>query len=301
MSKIHIFLDSGAFSMAGKARKKSHASEKKFYSTKEFWTYVDAYAAFIKQHEDTFDHYANVDTSRFPKITWEIQKYLENEHGLKPLPVIHHGESLKWVEKYLEAGYKYICIGGVAKTKGYSPTGKFYDWGDPVWQLICPGPSFKPTVKVHGFAITSIPLMQRYPWYSVDSVTWKKMSYFGQILVPRLKKGKPNFKLAPLVLFMDSESKYTKRKGNTGRHCKAFSSTHPKKSEMAAIRTWLDFIEVPFGTRAVDGSIIELGVSNDSSMRCTANIRFFEVLAKSLPKWPWPFVSDSRQTAWDNV
>ncbi len=194
---------------------------------------------------------------------------------------------MKWVNKYLEAGYEYICMGGVAKTKGYTPYGKFYEWGERVWRLLCPTSNqHKPIVKVHGFAITSIPLMQRYPWYSVDSVTWKKMSYYGQILVPKGRRVF-NFRESPNVVFMDSESKYTKRKGNTGRHFLSYS-----KSEQAGLRKWLDFIEVPFGERAGDGSIITLGVTNDSSMRCSANIRFFEVLAKSLPKWPWAFQAE---------
>lgn len=287
----HIFLDSGAFTMAGKARKKSLASEKGFYKTKVFWSYVDAYANFIKKHKSQFDAYANVDTSRFPKITWDVQKYLENEHGLTPLPVIHHGESMKWIEKYLNAGYTYICMGGVAKTKGYTPSGRFYSWGDTAWRLLCPGPSFVPTVKVHGFAITSIPLMQRYPWYSVDSVTWKKMSYYGQILVPPKTRVGYDFTVTPYVIFMDDESKYTTRKGNTGRHLKSFP-----KGFQHGVKEWLELIEVPWGRRSGDGSIIELGATNDSHHRCSANIRYFEMLAKAMPKWPWRFKVTHRPT-----
>jgi hypothetical protein len=278
-----VFLDSGAFSMAGKARKKSHLSEKKFYKTKEWWAYIDAYAKFIIKYKDSFDHYANVDTSRFPKITWDVQKYLEEKWGLNPLPVIHHGEPMKWFEKYLEAGYKYICIGGVAKTKGYSQTRRFNIWGDQIFKRVCPSPDYKPTIKLHGFAITSIPLMQRYPWYSVDSVTWKKMSYYGQILVPPLSKGEYNFRIPPMVVFIDPTSKYTQRDGNTGRHFLFYS-----KAQQEGIREWLKYIKVPFGKRKGDGSII-MGVSNEDHFRCQANIRYFELMAKSLPKWPWAF------------
>lgn len=286
--RIHIFCDSGAFSMAGKARRKLHVGEREFYETTEWMEYVDAYAEFIKANIDCFDCYANVDTSRFPDLTWKIQKYLEEEHGLKPLPVIHHGEEMKWVDKYLDAGYQYICMGGVAKTKGYTPSGKFYEWGDHVWRRLCPiSNQYKPLVKVHGFAITSIPLMQRYPWYSVDSVTWKKMSYYGQILVPSKLYGTYDFSITPLVVFMDSLSKYSMRKGYTGRHYSNLPTRRQKH-----VQEWLEYIEIPFGERAGDGSIIELGVSNDSSIRCGANIRFFEVLAKSLPKWPWPLSTE---------
>jgi hypothetical protein len=44
----------------------------------------------------------------------------------------------------------------------------------------------KPRVKVHGLATTSLPLMQRYPWYSVDSARCMKLAVYGQIIIPNI-------------------------------------------------------------------------------------------------------------------
>lgn len=282
-----VFCDSGAFSMA---RKSLASGGKKFYRSKEFWSYIDRYAQFILNNKDCIDFYANVDTSHYPKITWEVQKYLENEYGLTPLPVLHHGEPLKWIDKYLEAGYEYICIGGVAKTKGYSKSKQFVAWGDKVFNMLCPRPSCLPIVKVHGFGITSVPLMIRYPWYSIDSVTWKKPGYFGQIVVPFVRGGRFDPFYSQMI-FVDEISPYTERKGNTGKHFLSFS-----QAEQSQIRQWLRFIKVPWGKRRRDGSIITLGVSNEPHYRCQATIRYFEFLRQALPKWPWPFTVLERPT-----
>lgn len=285
-----VFLDSGAFSLAAKAKKKLHVSEKAFYKTKDFWGYVDEYASFIKRFPDCFDYYANVDTSRFPKITWDVQHYLEEEHGLKPLPVIHHGEPMKWLEKYLNAGYKYICIGGVAKGKGYSRPGRFLKWGDEVFRFICPDPENLPIVKTHGFGITNVSLMRRYPWTSIDSVTWKKPSYYGQIVVPFRKNGKFD-PLHSRMIFVDLISPYSHRDRGHGKHFLSFS-----KAEQQEVLNWLEEIGTPFGQRGGDGSIIKHGVSNSSFYRCQATIRYFEYFRKCLPKRPWEFDSHHRPT-----
>lgn len=295
--KEHVFLDSGAFTLNMKMNQaaKKGQSSKDFYKSKVFWDYVDAYGKFVRKYKKQFDFYANVDTSNFPKITWKVQKYLENEYGLHPLPVIHHGEDLKWLEKYLEAGYDFICIGGVAKNKSFSFPGKFTSWGDKAFKIICPQENdFLPTIKVHGFGMSDIRTMTRYPWYSVDSVTWKKMSYYGQILVPRKYRGKWDFKTNPIVLFVDPQSKYTVRDGNSGRHFLFLSDSAQK-----TVLEWLDLIDVPFGKSKSDGSIEIPGVTNEALYRCQATIRYFREMVKTLPTWPWSFDVQERPTLWE--
>ena len=280
----YTFLDSGAFSMSRESRKNNpnKSSDRSFYESRYFWDYIDDYAQFILSQKGSIDYYANVDTSHYPDITWNVQKYLEEEYGLSPLPVIHHGESLSWIKKYLDAGYEYICIGGVAKTKGRSID--FHTWGNKAFHIICPESNNRlPIIKVHGFAITSIPLMWEYPWYSVDSVTWKKMSYYGQVLFPRWTPGKGwNFRNRPLILFMDKQSKYTLRTGK-GRHYLGLNAESKR-----TIRRWLREIEVPMGVRK-KGEVIESGITNDDHWRCKATIEYFERLSQSMPEWPWAF------------
>lgn len=287
MRKIH-FVDSGAFSLFNKVLQKKRNLGGKLdytiYHSKEFWKYVDDYAAFIKKYSPCIDGYVNVDACRNPKLSWKIQKYLENEHGLSPIPVVHFGTELKWLEKYINAGYEYIGIGGRVQRLPYHP------WADRVFNLICSTKDRLPVVKTHGFAMTSWRYIVRYPWKSVDSTTWRKMAYQGQILVPPYAKGEYRFDKANMVLFMDPTSKYTERKGK-GRHY-----IHLDKHTKRHVRLWLKKIGVPWGKRNKIGDIVEEGVTNSERWRQAATIHYFLNLVATLPEWPWPFYFRGRPT-----
>lgn len=256
------------------------------FKTKEFWTYVDEYAEYVKTYQQYIDHYINVDVIRNPKLSWKVQKYLEEEHGLNPIPVVHFGTHERWLVKYLEAGYKYIGLGGRVGKIPYFP------WSDKMWNIICNTPNRIPAVKVHGFSVTTHKHMTRYPWYSVDSVTSKKMAYYGQILVPPMESGDFSHRKSNMVIFIDSISPYTSRKGNAkGRHF-----MHLSKTGRLSIRKWLDYIGVPFGIRNSEGEIIQLGVNNCIGVRVEATIKYFEWLRNNLPEWPWAFEVLERPT-----
>ena len=278
-----LFMDSGAHTLINQAvksgKKKRHGIDYSLYETKLFWDYVDEYAEFIKKHSKIIDLYPNVDVIRNPEKSWEVQQYLEKEHGLKPIPVVHYNTAISWVEHYLERDYKFLALGGPIKRQGSI----YHKWADNAWNAICSGPGYLPLVKVHGFSVTTHKHICRYPWWSVDSVTWKKMAYYGQILVPQKRGGQFDFSIPNLVIFIDPNTKYTKREG-VGRHYK-----HLVRTSRKHVREWLDSIEVPFGKSRKDGSIIIAGVSNDEIVRRAATIKYYQHLAKSLPKWPWPF------------
>lgn len=161
-----FFLDSGAHSLYTKwVINPKHARGYDDYKTKKFRKYVDEYAAFIKKYGKGIDFYVNVDAIFEPTITWQVQKYLENEHGLEPIPVVHYGTDLSWLRRYVEGGYKFIGIGGLGQE---ATRGAYLKWADEVYAYLCDNKDRLPTVKTHGFALTSYGLMVRYPWWSVD-------------------------------------------------------------------------------------------------------------------------------------
>jgi hypothetical protein len=58
--------------------------------------------------------------------------------------------------------------------------------------------------------MTSIPLMARYPWYSVDSISWKLISGMGGVLIPRYDSisNSYDYSTSPhVVTFSERESK----------------------------------------------------------------------------------------------
>ena len=276
-----FFLDSGAHSLYNlNARQKVKGTKRdySFYKTEEFWSYVDSYAKFIKKRIRGIDYYANVDAIYNPEISWKVLKYLEEEHGLNPIPVIHNGTDLKWVERHIEAGYKYIGIGGLGQESHVS---EYAEWADRVFDLFCNNADHLPTIKAHGFAMTSHRLLVRYPWFSVDSASWVRCAAYGGIFVPHMRQGKFIFlEKPPYQIFISDEALAPKKMTKHYRSC--------SPAEKAVIHKWLDLIEVPIG-------IDEWGVVSEHEARKVANIRFFREMERALPKWPWPFKSGRKK------
>lgn len=269
-------MDSGAFSLWAK-----HVGDIKntrsygYYKSPEFRQYVDAYAKFIKANLDTIDYYANVDVLYDPQCSWDTQKYLEAEHGLKPVPVIHYGEPIKWLDKYLEDGYDYIGIGGMAQIKIAS---LYAEWIDGIFRRICPAPTYMPIVKTHGFAITGYKLLRRCPWYSVDSASWTKAGANGTVYVPHKRNDKFTFDVAPYTL------RFSDKAPSDGKD--HFRGLGPVAKQV--LLDWLAEINIPLGRRNADGSVAENGVTTRHSERKAANLFFFERMRASLPPYPWP-------------
>jgi len=165
--QIDLFLDSGAFSAF----------------TKSISINIDDYIEFIKKYKNYLTVYANLDVIGDPLKTWRNQKYMESR-GLKPLPVFHTTrEDTIWLQKYLDAGYEYIALGGMAG--GDVPKRSIIKFLDRVWSDFLVDLKGFPKVKVHGFGIGSVDLILRYPWYSVDSTTWVMVGRMGGVLVPQ--------------------------------------------------------------------------------------------------------------------
>jgi hypothetical protein len=275
-----IFLDSGAHSLYSiEVINKDHKDGYAYYRTKRFKRYVNRYAQFLKEHAEAIDHYVNVDAIFNPELTWQVQKYLEEYHGLKPIPVIHYGTPFKWVDRYLNAGYTYLGIGGL----GQEVTRKmYYDWADRLFDKLCPDSNHrKPIVKTHGFAMTSYPLLIRYPWFSVDSASWAKLAGFGCIYVPHLRNGIFDFSKTPYTIGFSYRSEAAKVSGS---HYLSL-----RDGEKKVVEQWLDHIKMPMGEVDKEGKPIEYGVLSQYNARAVANLLFFEKLCEWLPKWPWAF------------
>lgn len=142
--KVELFLDSGAFSAESQ---KVHID-------------INEYIDFIKEHEEVIDVYANLDVIGNAEATWKNQMIMEKA-GLKPLPVFHYGEDLKWLKKLLDKGYSYISLGGMVPIS----TKDLFHWLDDLFSNYLTDHSGMPIVKVHGFGLTVLRLMLRYPWY----------------------------------------------------------------------------------------------------------------------------------------
>ena len=164
-----IFLDSGAFSAYTLGVELS----------------VDDYCNYIKRNMDILRVEDNaVMASVLDGIGDPLQTYRNQLHmealGAKPLPCFHAGEDERYLEHYVR-NYEYITLGGMVG----SSTKQLCIWLDRMWERYLTDGSGRPRLKVHGFGITAIPIVERYPWYSVDSSSWIQTAAFGSIITPQ--------------------------------------------------------------------------------------------------------------------
>ncbi|MEA3420777.1 MAG: hypothetical protein U9Q97_03765 [Acidobacteriota bacterium] len=283
-NKISLFLDSGAFSAWSKGIEIN----------------IQEYISFIKQHEKYIDVYAVLDDILDPEKTLQNQKIMEDA-GLKPLPCFHFGEDIKYIEYYLD-NCDYIALGGMVpiSSKDLSV------WLDNLFKNYICDKSGMPKAKVHGFGLTSLSLMFRYPWYSVDSTSWVIISHMGGVYVPRYKSGQWIYDGA---LWKISVSTRSPDKLKAGKHIDTFPETQKKhilnyfkskgyqlgKSEFKFVSTshklksnekW---VGKATGDKREIEAIVEPGLCNDYTLRNEMNIIYYLDLEKNMPKWPWAF------------
>lgn len=125
-----------------------------------------------------------------PQETFENQMEMERL-GVRPLPCFHANEDERYLEWYVK-NYDYITLGGMVGAS----TNALMQWLDHIWDNYLTDGSGNPRIKVHGFGITAVPLMERYPWYSCDSSSWIQSASFGGLMVPDEVKGFANLSVS---------------------------------------------------------------------------------------------------------
>ena len=242
-----------------------------FYSLKKgsaFRLYCDQYAYLMKclRNEDLL--FATVDVISNPQLTWEVQCYFEQEHGLRPVPVVHFQTPLQFVERYIEKGYDLIGVGGLGQ--GVAKRG-YYKWADGLFKLLCPASNqYRPIVRTHGFAMTSWELMMRYPWWSVDSASWIKIAAYGGILIPeRDREGRWRYDRPPTLVAISNDSPQRSEKWS--------HYTNVPKIIRSQVDAWLQQVQT-----WVDEDEMKMNVAQecptDYAARCMVNLHYLKQL-----------------------
>ena len=146
-----VLIDSGAFSAANSG------------SIIE----IDEYCEFILETGVVL--YAGLDVIGNAEATRKNVEYMKSNYHLNPIPTFHMGSDLKDLEMLME--YPYVALGGMVFSKNIQ------NHCDAVWNYIIKN---NPKLRVHGFGLTNVELMKRYPWYSVDSSSFKSCKRFGR-------------------------------------------------------------------------------------------------------------------------
>lgn len=170
-----VFLDSGAFSDWTMAKKTGGGLK---------LNVVD-YCAYINRNRDILRvEDGDLMASVLDGIGDAHQTYVNQQHmehlGVRPLPCFHFGEDECYLEHYIK-NYSYITIGGmVGKGQNHLTA-----WLEHIFERYICDKSGKPRLKVHGFGLTSIPMMRNFPWYSCDSSSWIQYAVYGHIFHPK--------------------------------------------------------------------------------------------------------------------
>lgn len=267
---VDLFLDSGVFSAW--ARKTSLD--------------VKDYCKFIKRNSEYLECYATMDvipgTFGSKRTQKEVDvsakgsyanQQLMKGRGLKPIPIFHQGESFTWLERYIADGEQYVGISTAKDLRNSEQRA----WLDIVFSMITNAKG-APYIKTHGFGITNISLLLRYPWFTVDSTTWSLAAGFGLIYVPKIHDGKPDYSSIPMRII------------TSGRQQAAWSSARRQYEalnpvDLAWVRRWLDHVGVS-----------QEEVRYKSSARRSACLRYFIEFAENYEIVPFSDDYRSKRT-----
>jgi hypothetical protein len=270
-SQFRFFLDSGAFSAWSRGTVID----------------IDEYCAFIKANIDLIEVYASLDVipgepnkmatsqqrDEAAEQSWKNYLYMVGE-GLDPLPVYHYGEDPRHLERMLDYGCPYIGIGGLVGIPGALRR----VWLDRVFDRITDD-SGKAIVKTHGFGMTSIPLIFRYPWHSVDSTTWIKITANGGIYLPAIANGEFVFDRVPQTVTVSTLSP-KQREGGKGANTMT-------PALRAILDRWL----------AICGKTYD-EVASDYYHRAVCNVTFFRKVSEAKAERPYQRGAVRRGTIW---
>lgn len=275
-------LDSGAFSSWTKGKEIN----------------IDQYIDFIKSVQDCVDFYICLDVIGDPIGTLKNQNYMESK-GLNPMPVFHRNEDYSFLQALITK-YDYIGLGGMASGVGIMDIQNHLD---RCFELICNQPNRLPKVKVHGFGLTAMELMLRYPWYSVDSSSWALTGAFGSIIIPAKNlQGSLVYNEPPVKIKISDRAPQSTQEGI---HFKTMSPAEQdyvlnyitSKGYKLGKSSYKE-VDSKYKLQKNERWVIknkevevreELGVSNDHNMRDKWNIQYFVELEKYFQPYPWAF------------
>ena len=181
-SNCKVFMDSGAFGVAHSNKQVTLDNYIDFINNNPKVTLFAALDVIPKEKTTLM-------SKESAKKSWENYCYMirnvKPEFREKIIPSYHFSEPIEFVENMLKGvdGFipPYIAYGGRVGT----PTKHLYNSLDNFFDVI---ERVKPDTKVHGFGITVLEILEKYPFTSADSTSWLKTAVNGSIFSDKLNK-----------------------------------------------------------------------------------------------------------------
>ena len=156
--KLHprTILDSGAFTFM---MDHAHGKQKKRVSLDSF---TDHYIDFINHFDSQLFFEMDVDMICGYAKVLSLRRRIENRTGKACIPVFHMSRGFAdW--KAMCRDYKYISLGIGGKDVSYTNIDAYRRFNDSAAEVGC---------KVHALGVTGSTVLEKVPFYSVDSSSW---------------------------------------------------------------------------------------------------------------------------------
>lgn len=129
------------------------------------------YADWIRRHRAVLFSYPALDVIGDAEATWNNYRRMKRD-SLQPLPVYHFRTSMDYLKRYLDAGERYIALGGMVGSYGKD---------SKQWIIRCFQEAEKYGAVFHGFGRTRMDDLRDFPWYSVDSSSFAAPARYGRV------------------------------------------------------------------------------------------------------------------------
>lgn len=156
-----FLLDSGAFTYMNNIKDQPNWDE-----------YIERYADFIKKNDIKYFFELDIDVLVGYDEVKRLRNKLEKLTGRKCIPVWHKSRGINEYKKMIK-DYDYVAIGGIVTKEIKQNEYKYFT---PLLEM-----AKKENCRVHGLGFTNLKSLSKYPFYSVDSTSWKSGGRFGSI------------------------------------------------------------------------------------------------------------------------
>ncbi len=170
-----IIVDSGAHTFFSELEGQglSVSVHKKKTKTKETpEEYFKKYLLWVKQYYHYFDYFVELDIGEIvgqeQVLAW--RELFKKEGVYNKCITVYHPKIVTmedWIKTIEDSESKYVAVEGDRRTRTRLPYLKLIK------------PAYDRGVKVHGFAMIKRNAIEKYPFYSVDSSSWKAGSQYG--------------------------------------------------------------------------------------------------------------------------
>lgn len=134
--------------------------------------YFEEYLLWAKKYYDYYDYFVELDIGELVGQETVLQwRERLKQHGIfdKCITVMHPATCTyeEYLQMLKDSESKYVALEGLRPGQKQISYGKY---------LI---PAYKQGIKVHGFALTNKKMIEKYPFFSVDSSSWKAGLQYG--------------------------------------------------------------------------------------------------------------------------